>query len=354
MRDRSGLYPRWNSKGLATEDRGYLLGVMHSTEGQPFSEYNLSTDRDTILSYYFNNGYPQAQFDWSQTEVAPQRVSLRLLVTPGPRRFVRDVVVNGFQTTRASLIQKRITIGPGDPLSQIAIAETQRRLYDLGIFAKVETAIQNPEGNEESKYVLYQVEEARRYSVNVGFGAELGRIGTGVTTFDAPAGSAGFAPRVSLGVTRNNVFGLGHTVSLQSRFSSLQQRATLSYFAPQVKGNESLNLTFIALYDDSRDVRTYESQRLEGSVQLGQRLSRANTIQYRFTYRDVYVPPESVKISPQLIPILAQSVRVGVAGTTFIRDRRDDPTDARRGDYNTIDFGLSTPAFGSESSFTRA
>ena len=103
--------------------------------------------------------------------------------------------------------------------------------------------------------MLYQVEEARRYSVNVGFGAELGRIGTGVTTFDAPAGSAGFAPRVSLGVTRNNVFGLGHTVSLQSRFSSLQQRATLSYFAPQVKGNESLNLTFIALYDDSRDVR---------------------------------------------------------------------------------------------------
>ena len=80
-------------EGASTEDRGYLLGVMHSTEGQPFSEYNLSTDRDTILSYYFNNGYPQAQFDWSQTEVAPQRVSLRLLVTPGPRRFVRDVIV---------------------------------------------------------------------------------------------------------------------------------------------------------------------------------------------------------------------------------------------------------------------
>ena len=82
----------------------------------------------------------------------------------------------------------------------------------------------------------------------------------------------------------------------------------------------------------------FAARRLEGSVQLGERLSRADTLQYRFTYRDVFVDPNSVKINPQLIPILSQSVRVGQLWTTLIHDRRDDPTDAHRGMYQTIDW----------------
>jgi len=69
--------------------------------------------------------------------------------------------------------------------------------------------------------------------------------------------------------------------------------------------------------------------------------------------RDVHVDPNSVKITPQLIPILSQSVRVGLLSTTFIQDRRDDPTDSHKGVYNTIDIGVATRAFGSEASFAR-
>ena len=339
--------------GATPEDSAYLTSLLHSTEGQPFSLYNVATDRDTILSYYYNNGYPQAQFDWSQTATGQHQVGLRFLVTPGPRKYVRDWTIGGLRTTNLGIVLRRISLQPGDPLSQIQIAENQRRLYDLGIFAKVETAIQNPEGVEASKYVLFQVEEARRYSMNIGFGAEIGRIGGGVTTFDAPAGTGAFSPRVSFGVSRLNFMGLGHTVSLQTRFSNFQQRALLSYFAPQFTGRENLNLTFTALVDHSLDVRTFESRRIEESIQLGQKLSRANTIQYRFTYRNVDVPPDSVKITPALIPIFAQSVRVGQLGLTFLQDRRDDPTDAKRGIYNSVDLGLSIPAFGSETDFTR-
>src|SRR5258708_28997216 len=50
-------------------------------------------------------------------------------------------------------------------LSQTRMTESQKRLYDLGIFARVNAAIQNPEGEEPTKYVLYSIEEARRYSL---------------------------------------------------------------------------------------------------------------------------------------------------------------------------------------------
>ncbi|MBS1873922.1 MAG: BamA/TamA family outer membrane protein [Acidobacteria bacterium] len=348
------LIDKLELEGVADKDRERLISILHSAAGQPFSEYNVASDRDAVLAYYFNAGYPNATFDWSQSPSAdPHKVDVKFTIHPGDREFVRKVVVNGLRATNPALVNQRIDITAGDPLSQTRIADVQRRLYDLGIFAKVQTAVQNPDGREEGKYVLYQLEEARRYSVNVGFGAEVARIGGGVTTFDAPAGATGFSPRVSLGVSRLNFLGLGHTVSLQSRVSTLQKRVLLSYFAPQFQGSDRLNLTFTGLYDDSRDVRTFAARRVEGSIQLGQRFTRANTMQYRFVYRDVFVDPNSVKINEQLIPILSQSVRVAGISTTLITDRRDDPTDAHRGLYQTIDVGYASKAFGSQTGFVR-
>ena len=351
--------PQWlvsglDLEGISDEDRARLLKIVHSAPGQPFSEINIAADRDTILSYYDDRGFPNAAFDWSQTPGPKEHtVALRYIIAPGVQRYVRNVVINGLEHTNPDLVADRIRFGPGDPLSQSQIGEAQRRLYDLGIFAKVQTAIENPDGDETSKTVLYDIEEARRWSINTGFGAELGRIGGSISSFDAPAGATGFAPRVSFGVSRLNFLGLAHTLSVQTRASTLERRGLFSYFAPQFTGNENLNLTFTTLYDDSRDVRTFSARRLEGSVQLGQKLSRANTLQYRFTYRDVFVDPNSVKITPELIPILSQSVRVGQISTTFIQDRRDDPTDAHKGIYNTVDFGWANHAFGSQTSFDR-
>ena len=340
--------------GASPEDRDYLLTQIQSSVGQAFSDFNVASDRDTILAFYFNNGYPDATFEWSQKPGPEERrVELTYNVTPGRRQFVRDVIVGGLSITDERLVNNRIRFHAGDPVSQAQIFETQRRLYDLGIFAKVQTALQNPDGDEDSKYVLYQIEEARRYSFTAGFGAEVARIGGGVTSFDAPAGATGFAPRVSLGISRINFMGLGHTLGLQTRVSTLQKRAVASYFAPQFTGHENLNLTISGLFDDSRDVRTYAARRLEGSVQLGQKLSKANTVQVRFTYRDVFVDPNSVKITPQLIPVLSQSVRVGLVSGSFIQDRRDDPVDPHRGLYNTVDIGLAARQFGSETSFGR-
>ncbi|PYT12080.1 MAG: hypothetical protein DMG59_24615, partial [Acidobacteria bacterium] len=173
----------------------------------------------------------------------------------------------------------------------------------------------------------------------------------GVTTFDQPAGTTGFSPRISLGLSRLNLLGLGHTVSLQTRASTVEQRALLSYLLPQFSGNENLSLTFSGLFDYSHDVRTFAARRWEGSVQLGQRLSRANTLQYRFSFRRVTIT--DLKISPELIPLLSQPERTGQVSLAFIQDRRDDPINSHRGIYNTVDAGIALKQFGSETVFTR-
>ena len=351
--------PQWfvNSlvlEGALEEDLERIQPLLESTAGQPFSETSVAADRDSILTYYYNNGYPDATFDWTQSPSGdePKHVDLKYTIKPGKRQFVRAVLVRGLETTSPTLVSNRITLAAGDPISQSKMGESQQKLYDLGIFSKVQTALQNPDGDEDSKYVLVHLDEARKYSFNTGIGAELGRIGGGVTTFDAPAGTTGFSPRVSLGVSRIDFLGLGHTVGIQTLGSTLEQRALLTYLAPQFTGNENLALTFSALFDNSHDVQTFAAHRWEGSIQLAQKIARARTLQYRFTYRRVGV--SDLKISSDLlIPLLSQPDKAGLLGFSFIQDHRDDPTNSHRGSLNTVDLGVAWRGFGSETDFTR-
>lgn len=341
-------------EGALPEQEAAMRATMQSSPGQPFSATSVAADRDAILGYLFNLGYPDAQFEWSQTPASePNHADLHYVVRTGERQFVRDILVRGLDATDPDLVESRISLKPGDPLSQGRLAETQLKLYDLGIFSRVQTALQNPNGRETKRVVLFQFDEAAKYSFNLGLGAELGRIGGGVTTFDSPAGATGFSPRVSAGLSRSNFFGVGHTVNFQARASTLQQRGVVSYVAPQFKGREDLSLTVSALFDVSRNVRTFSARRWESSVALSQKLSRANTIQYRFSFRRVTLDENTVKVSRQLIPLLSQPVRVGQASISFVQDKRDNPTDSHRGIYNTLDAGVSIPQFGSETDFTR-
>jgi len=338
--------------GVSIEHQEHVQALIGSTPGQPYSESGLANDRDTILDYYYNNGYLNASFDWQVTPSAqPNQVDLRILVNEGRPQFVRDFLIGGLETSDLEMVLRRIRLQPGEPLSQARIVESQRRLYDLGVFARVDVAVQNPDGLETGKYLIYQFEEARKYSLNLGFGAEIARIGSGTPNFDAPAGEPGFSPRASFGISRSNLAGTGHTLSLQSRLSNIQQRALVSYLAPQFKGRDDFTLIFSALYDSSRDVRTFQANRLEGSVQLGQRLTRAVTVQNRFAYRRNTI--SGLRIEDSLIPVFTRPGRVGIISTTLIQDHRDNPIDSRRGYYNTIDLGLASKAFASQTDYGR-
>jgi len=57
--------PQWfvsklTFEGVSADARPPLMLLLHSTEGQPYSDLNIATDRDNVLDYYFNNGYPAA------------------------------------------------------------------------------------------------------------------------------------------------------------------------------------------------------------------------------------------------------------------------------------------------------
>jgi outer membrane protein insertion porin family len=339
--------------GNGTLQEQELRGLTSITEGQPYSEANVASDRDAILTEYLNRGFPDARFESSSTQVAadPPRVDVIYKISEGKRIFVNRVLISGLDHTREYVVTRELQVLDGQPLSQRDMLETQRRLYDLGIFNRVNIGVQNPDGDLEYKNVLLNVEEAKRYTFNYGLGFEVA-TGTGLGS-NLPQGSTGFSPRVSFDVTRLNFRGRNQTLTFKSRFGRLQRRALLSFDAPRWFDRENLRYSVTGFYDSTRDVNTFTAERLEGSSQVEQIWSKATTLVYSFTYRRVKVDPTTLRIDPNLIPLLSRPVRVALPGFTWINDRRDDAVDTHRGAFSTLDLGISDRVFGSEANFAR-
>ena len=340
--------------GYSKLDLHRIISTLNSSADQPFSEFNIAADREQILNYYFQNGFPAAEFSWTSSPGSnPNLVNLTYSIKEGEQQFVRRVIYQGLHSAKAKLVDKQITMNPGDPLSAVTMGETQRRLYDLGIFAKVDMAVQNADGSAAHKYVLYDMEEASRWGVTGGFGAEIARIGGGNAANDLsnPGGATGFSPRVQVDVTRLDFLGLGQTLALRSQYSSYDKRAAITYLLPRILDRRNFDLTITTLYDNAYDVRTFSNKREEASAQLTDRISKATTAFFRMSYRNVSV--SNLKINPLLVPLLSSPTHTGLVAVNLIDDRRDDPTDASRGIYDSIDFGVASHYLGGRNNFLR-
>ncbi|HXY13752.1 MAG TPA: POTRA domain-containing protein [Terriglobales bacterium] len=339
--------------GNTTFSAPQLKGEINTAEGQPFSEFRVAQDRDNLLNYYFNHGFPRATFEANAIPMAnpPNRVDVTFTITEGERVFVNHVYVSGLVHTRPYVVNRELQVAPGDPLSQIDMLQTQKRLYDLGIFNQVDTAVQNPNGNETEKNVLVDVQEARRYTFLYGFGLEFQTGQPSAIGTNQALGQTGVSPRASLAVTRLNFRGRDHTITFRGDIGSLQQRALANYVAPRWFGSANWKLSLLAFYDNTIDVTTFTSRRAEGSIQAEQIINKTSTMDYSFTYRQVKA--SNIQISPVEIPLLSLPTRVGEPGLSYIRNTRDNDLDPTKGMYIAGTTGVAYSRFGSQTDFSR-
>ncbi len=164
-----------------------LLGVVGSTPRQPYSDFGVTTDRDNILALYFNEGFPEASFSAAAERVSAgpaaqkadgggsgastgekgekaqkekeskpaieQAEAVRLVyhIQEGPQTRVRRILIGGYQHTRPGVIHREVHIKVKEPLREGDVVESQRRLYNLGVFNRVTIERQNPNGTNPEK-----------------------------------------------------------------------------------------------------------------------------------------------------------------------------------------------------------
>src|SRR5713101_3225474 len=174
-------------EGIHAFKEDELLVVIGSTRGQPYSDFGVTMDRDNILAMYFNEGFPEASFSATAEPVSAspaeksadaggsaaspketekkepkekeskpaieQAEAVRLVyrIQEGPQTRVRRVLIGGYKHTRWGVISREVHIKVKEPLREGDVVESQRRLYNLGVFNRVTIEPQNPHGTDPEK-----------------------------------------------------------------------------------------------------------------------------------------------------------------------------------------------------------
>ncbi|HEX4038540.1 MAG TPA: POTRA domain-containing protein [Acidobacteriaceae bacterium] len=345
----------YNIQGITQAQLNTLQPRLSLQPGQPYSGNNLAADRDTILGYFLDNGYDHAQVTLQQNPSPkdPNLIDVNLRVTPGDQILIRKVLISGLHYTHRKTVEPDILVVPGKPLDQAKLLETQRQLYNLTLFNEVTTAVENPGGDELAKNVLVQFDEARRWDVSYGggFQAQTGtpntncpnavsliQLGINPSTYScSPNGKFGVSAVAELDVSRINLWGRNQTVTFRGEYGSLEQEFTLNYNAPRFLNRKSIDLSFGGGYINAQNVVTFASSTSEGDIRVTQRPNLKDTLIYQLSYRRVKVDPNTIQVSPDLIPLLSEPVRVGGPELTWVHDtRRPEPLDARAGMYNSV------------------
>ena len=370
-----------NIEGIHAFKEDELLGVAASTPGQPYSEFNVATDRDNILAMYFNDGFPEARFTATAEKVADSgaqgaavnnapkagktdnagktkdseafqgdfmRVVYR--IEEGPQTRVRKILLTGYEHTRPGVIRREIRMKPAAPLRQGEVVESQRRLYNLGVFNRVTIQPQNPNGTDTNKDIVVLVEEAKRYTLAYGGGFEVQRLASTTN----PAGSeVQAAVRGILEISKLNVTGRGDSLSLKLRGSTIEDRALLGYNHPNAFSDPHLNLQVTAYTERTQDINTFTQTRYEGSVQITDQVTPRTSLLYHYAFRKVLVSNLNATIPPEEIPLFNAPTLVSQFGAGWVRDARDNPADATKGNFNSADFSVAATSIGSSASFLR-
>ena len=323
--------------------------------GQPYSGNNLAADREAIMGYFLDHGYDHAAVNLRQTPSAkdPSLIDVDLHVTPGDQIFIRNVLISGLKYTRLNTLKHAILVKDGDPLDQAKLLQTQRDLYNLTLFNQVTTAVENPTGEEPRKNVLVQFDEARRWDVTYGGGLQaqtgtpstncpnplsLIQLGINPATYSCSAnGKFGVSALVELDVSRINLWGRNQSITFKSEYGSLEQQFTANYNWPRFFNHPSFDFSFGGGYINAQNVVTFASSTAEGDVRATQHPNLVDTLIYQISFRRVKVDPNTIQVSPDLIPLLSEPVRVAGPELTWIHDtRRPEPLDAQSGMYNSV------------------
>ncbi|MGO8792429.1 MAG: outer membrane protein assembly factor [Terriglobia bacterium] len=335
--------------GVDAATERQLWPSLRSKPTQPYSVDRARADRDRILDYLADHGYTHAAASWRATPAkSAHQVDLEFHIEPGEQDRIQHIVVLGDEHVRTGLVNRELLIHAGEPISQSAVLESQRRLYDLGIFSQVQITPQEEPVSDTDKTLLVGLEESRRWTLGYGGGFEVQKLGS-----NQPQGQYKESPRLSLNLTRLDVGGRGQTFSMGGRLSNIDTGANMGYLIPRLLNRDDLSLRINGLVDRSRDVLTFTADRKEASVSIEKRFSSSTLLIGQYSFRRVEALDISSKISAAEIPLLSQPALVGMAGGSFVEDHRDDPADATKGTYTLVNAGVSWRDFGSQANFLR-
>ena len=346
-----------------------LQAQMALQGGKPFYRPQLSVDRDAIERAYRNQGYQNVSVISQLTFANEQQlVALAWTIRQGDRVTIDHVLITGNSRISTNLIRRELTFHSGDPMSDEAMLESQRRLAALGLFRRVRIS-ELPRTGSLARDVLVELEESATTTIDYGGGVEVGRIAASAQDGSGAIDQLDIGPRGFFAISRRNLWGKNRSVTLFGRVTL--RREADNPDDPELTGAYGFN--------DYRGLFTYREPRAFGTsgdaqatafIEQGRRSSfsfnrRGVTTDYarrlgnftvtgRYTFDYTKLFDEQIAADDQLlIDRLFPQVKLSKIFGGILRDSRDDVLDPQRGAVIGVDGSVAARVLGSEVGFVK-
>jgi translocation and assembly module TamA len=299
-------------------------------EGGPFHPLLLQAATDGLRAIYDELGFSSTSVastvEWTAGPSAESAASapagpllaarVTLRVAEGSPLVVDRLVVRGLGRTRPGIVERFLQVEPGDQVATRRLLEGQRRLYELGIFSRVEVRLRGV-GDGDARAdsgaghdLLVTVREARSRHVTYGLG------------YDTDEGWRG-----QLGWVHSNLFGRALRWQADARTSDrLRQFRTL--LQQPYLGRWPVRTSYGAFrLDETRDA--FSSTQV-GIQTQAEHLRRDRRLGLLYGYRrvDLEVARDRTLLE---VPRAQREIQISSLTPSAFWDGRDDPIDPKRG-----------------------
>ncbi|MCK5620609.1 MAG: outer membrane protein assembly factor BamA [Candidatus Krumholzibacteria bacterium] len=311
--------------------------------GDPYNASYLDSDLYTVQSEYFDRGYLAVAINES-VDIQAYRARIHFEIDPGTQIRIRNIEISGNERSRTRVIEKEIAFESGDICRLNKLIETQRNLYETGLFTVVDINPENLDPLERTVDISVRVRERKAAWVEGGFGVGniLGsRIFAGWGTRNLKGTGLGLRLKIEYGY---DLFE-GETIKLDEiQFRNNYWRYGLEYFQRYLLGLKIL-MSIDAFVEKDATVENVVVRRVGGRFLTRRRITR---------YTDMLVGFTNEFITRSVFGRPADESQVRYITNSYSHDKRDFILNPHKGIYRFLRLKLAGGILGGTEDFYTA
>lgn len=279
------------------------------------------------LGYAFANVNPNPVLDREKHET-----DLTFYVDPGRRVYVRRIQIGGNTRTRDQVVRREMLQNESAWYDAGSIKKSRDRIDRLGYFTDVNVTTEPVPGSSDQIDVNVDVKEKPTGLINLG-------VGYGSTD----------KVILSAGISQDNIFGSGQSLSLQVNTSKTNRAAVLAHTDPYwtkdgISKTTSLYYRRTTPYQTSSDDQgDYRVTALGGGLNFGVPISEYDRVftgvSYEHNTIDLYTPPQAYT---DFVNEYGRTTNAVIFNVGWSKDTRDSALAPTKGSYTRLSGDIST------------
>ena len=234
------------ANGVKVED---LQAEAALEKGALYRAADVETARMRLQTRYRREGFTAASFEARENvRAADGLVDVVFAVKEGPRQVIQEITISGLQSVNEEVVRRTVRLKAGDGLRTDDWLDARRRLFESGLFRRVDIAVEPQQGAADTAPVSLRVtvEEWPALRLRYGFQVSEERPEENVNGRD-------LVPGVSGDLTRRTLFGRAITVGAAAQYQSLERLGRVFVNTPTLFGRSvQSSLTLERSREESR------------------------------------------------------------------------------------------------------